>query len=53
MSLSRRTGKFKLVENGMKYVEKESEEIIEWMKYVSTEVNFFSKYFLAFPFDLF
>ena len=39
MSLSRRTGKFKLVENGMKYVEKESEEIIEWMKYVSTKVK--------------
>ena len=45
MSLSRRTGKFKLVENGMKYVEKESEEIIEWMKYVSTEVNFFKSIF--------
>ena len=52
MSLSRRTGKFKLVENGMKYVEKESEEIIEWLKYVSTEVIFL-KHFVAFPFDLF
>ena len=39
MSLSRRTGNFKLVENGVKYVEKESEEIIEWMKYVSTKVK--------------
>ena len=39
MSLSRRTGKFKLIENGIKYVEKESEEIIEWMKSVSNKVR--------------
>ena len=39
ITLSRRTGKFKVVENGIKYIEKESEEIIEWMKYVSTKVN--------------
>ena len=34
--LSRRTGKFKVVENGIKHVEKESEEIKEWMKNVSS-----------------
>ena len=37
--MSRRTGKFKVVENGIKYIEKESEEIIEWMKNVSVKVK--------------
>ena len=37
--MSRRTGKFKVVENGIKYIEKESEEIVEWMKNVSDKVK--------------
>ena len=39
MSLHRTTGKFKLVENGIKIVEKESNDIVEWMKSVSFEVE--------------
>ena len=39
MSINRKTGKFKLVENGIKLAEKESEEIIEWMKNVSSQVG--------------
>ena len=32
MSLSRSTGKFKLVENGVKNAERYYEELVEWMK---------------------
>ena len=39
MSLSRKTGKFKMIENGVKGVEKTSEEIIEWMKEIQKEVS--------------
>ena len=39
LSLHRTTGRFKLVENGIKIVEKESEDIVEWMKNVSFEVE--------------
>ena len=41
MSLSRKTGKFKLVENGIKFVEKEMKEIVEWMKNVSFQVRYY------------
>ena len=39
LSINRNTGKFKLVENGIKIVEKESNDIVEWMKSVSFEVR--------------
>ena len=38
-SISRTTGKFKLIENGKKVWEQYHPEIIEWMKYVSYNVS--------------
>ena len=38
-SISRSTGKFKLIENGVKVWEQYHPEIIEWMKYVSYNVR--------------
>ena len=42
MSLSRSTGKFKLVENGVKNAERYYEELVEWMKGVSHEAGIFT-----------
>ena len=47
-SISRSTGKFKLIENGVKVWEQYHPEIIEWMKYVSynvrsRDINIFGK----------
>ena len=38
MSLSRKTGRFKLVENGVKAEEKVSNETIDWMKKIDRKV---------------
>ena len=39
MSLSRSTGKFKLVENGKVTAEKFSDEIVQYMKKISIKVH--------------
>ena len=39
MSLSRKTGKFKLVENGIKAEEKVSNETIDWMNKIDRKVG--------------
>ena len=39
MSLSRSTGKFKLVENGKVAAEKFSDEIVQYMKKISIKVH--------------
>ena len=46
MSLSRKTGKFKMIENGVKGTEKTSEEIIAWMTEIQKEVWLEMKHYI-------
>ena len=39
MSINRKTGKFKLVENGKKAVDKYNKEVVDWMSQMTNKVR--------------